>query len=190
MTDINLSCNCSQVKAIVHDVSPGSGNRLTCYCDDCQSFAKQLNRADDVLDEYGGTDIYQVTPSQIEITHGIDNIRCLRLTSKGLYRWYAGCCNTPIGNTVSGKMPFVGLIHNFIVQDELLDSKIGPVLGPVFEKFATKPLPPLRSGQKSQWIMLLRMLGKILQWKIQGKERPNPFFNSDNKPVCEPKIVD
>ena len=34
----------------------------------------------------------------------------LRLTPKGLFRWYASCCNTPVGNTLTPAIPFVGIV--------------------------------------------------------------------------------
>ncbi len=38
----------------------------------------------------------------------------MRLTPMGLLRWYAGCCNTPIGNMVSARVPFIGIVHMFM----------------------------------------------------------------------------
>ena len=75
-------------------------NRVICYCDDCQAFAHQLGRAD-LLDSNGGTDIVQVAPASPHIRQGQDKIAALRLSPKGLYRWHARCCNTPVGNTLS-----------------------------------------------------------------------------------------
>lgn len=38
-----------------------------------------------------------------------ENLACLRLTDKGLLRWYSTCCQTPIGNTSANwKISFVG----------------------------------------------------------------------------------
>ena len=73
-----------------------------------------LQKQDVTLDAAGGTRIYQLPPANVQITGGQENLACLRLKEKGLIRWYAKCCNTPIGNTVSKSMPFIGLIHTFI----------------------------------------------------------------------------
>lgn len=89
-------------------------------CDDCQSYAYQMDRADDILDPSGGTELYQTTLSNITITQGAEHLGCLRLSPKGLMRWYAGCCDTPIANTLPRhKVPFAGVVHSFFDRDAL-----------------------------------------------------------------------
>ena len=104
-----LRCRCGEVRAVVTNPSPRTVNRVICYCDDCQAYAHRLGRAD-LLDSHGGTDIVQVAPASLAFVQGQDKIAGLRLSPKGLYRWYARCCNTPVGNTVSPAIPFVGLV--------------------------------------------------------------------------------
>jgi len=72
-------------------------NRCVCYCRDCQAFAHFLGKVDAILDERGGSEIIQVLPRNLTFTQGIELLACMRLTEKGLLRWYAACCNTPIG---------------------------------------------------------------------------------------------
>src|SRR5579864_1705295 len=103
-----LQCRCGEVRGIVADASPRTANRAVCYCDDCQAFAHRLGRAD-LLDAQGGTDIVQLAPASLAFVQGQNRIRGLRLTPKGLYRWYASCCNTPVGNTLTPAAPFVGI---------------------------------------------------------------------------------
>ena len=38
-------------------------------------------------------------PKFMTMTQGADRLTFLRMTEKGPLRWYASCCNTPIGNT-------------------------------------------------------------------------------------------
>ena len=92
MADLALSCQCGKVRGAARDVSPSLGNRVICYCESCQQFPTKLGKADDVLDEYGGTDIYQVPAGHLQIESGAEHLRCFRHTADGLYRWYAGCC--------------------------------------------------------------------------------------------------
>jgi hypothetical protein len=40
----------------------------------------------------------------------VERIVGLRLTPNGLYRWYASCCKTPLGNTLGPAIPFVGIV--------------------------------------------------------------------------------
>ena len=190
MADLKLSCRCGKVQGIAHNASPTYGNRCVCYCKDCQAFARELNCADDALNEYGGTDILQMPPRDIEITQGMEFVTCLRLSGKGLYRWYAGCCNTPVGNTVGGKFPLVGLVRGFIARDQDVDGIIGPPVGAVFTESASKPLPASYLGPKSQWGIMLRISRKLLRWKLTGKAQPSPFFDRQGNPVADPVIVD
>jgi hypothetical protein len=100
-SDVPLRCRCRHVRGVAIDVSPSSGFRFVCYCEDCQAFARFLGRAD-VLDWAGGTDIFQMPPGRVKLTSGMDAMRCLRLSPKSrVLRWYADCCRTPIGNTAA-----------------------------------------------------------------------------------------
>lgn len=185
--DLKLSCNCKKVTGVIHDVKPGTGNRVVCYCADCRAFARALERDGDTLDPYGGTDIFQVAPSRIEISGGKEYISCLRLTEKGLYRWYTSCCNTPLGNTGKPGMPLVGLIHTFMSPNQDIESIIGPIEGQVFARKASKKLPVEMKGPKSEFRVVMKMLGKLAAWKLTGKSLPNPFFDSSGKPLAEPR---
>src|ERR1700757_5235893 len=98
-TPAELRCRCGQVRGFVADASPDAVNRVVCYCEDCQAFAHQLGRAD-LLDAQGGSDIVQVAPASLTFIKGQNRIAGLRLTPKGLFRWHATCCNTPVGNTL------------------------------------------------------------------------------------------
>ena len=78
------------------DASPKTGTRVVCYCDDCQAFAKFLERPD-VLDAKGGTDIFQMASWRLRITQGAEELRCMHLVEKGMTRFYTACCRTPVG---------------------------------------------------------------------------------------------
>ena len=83
MTNLSLKCKCGAVEGEISHVSPKVGNHVVCYCNDCQAFANHLSADDDILDPWGGTEVYQTAPWHISIHKGIENIRCLRLTPKG-----------------------------------------------------------------------------------------------------------
>ena len=93
---VELRCRCGEVVGRVENAAPQKVNRVVCYCDDCQAFAHHLDRAD-LLDSHGGTDIVQVAPASLAFHQGTERIVGLRFTPKGLYRWYASCCRTPLG---------------------------------------------------------------------------------------------
>src|SRR5262249_2209217 len=108
ITQADFQCRCGEVRGRLASASPGTVNRVICYCDDSQALAHLLGRAD-LLDVRGGSDIVQVAPASITFEQGQHRIAGLRLTPKGLFRWYARCCNTPVGNTISPAIPFVGI---------------------------------------------------------------------------------
>ncbi|MEP7245903.1 MAG: DUF6151 family protein, partial [Gammaproteobacteria bacterium] len=122
-----LQCRCGTVKGAVEN--PRGAHRVICYCKDCQAFAHFLGRADDVLDERGGSDIVQVLPRNITFTQGIEALACMRLTQKGLVRWYTSCCKTPVGNTLATpKVSFIGLVHSCLDNPgKPLDEAFGPI---------------------------------------------------------------
>lgn len=189
MVNIKLKCSCGAVEGKALGISPNTGSRLVCYCDDCQAFARYLGREKEILDQYGGTDIFQLPPSRIEISKGKEQLRCMRLAPKGMYRWYTDCCKTPIGNTVSGGMPFVGMIHNFMDNAKSRDTDLGPVLGHVQAKFAKGTLPPDRNHSGVPLGIILRFLRKILVAKLRGQGQPSPFFDSKGVPVSIPMVL-
>lgn len=190
MTDIPLKCNCGEVSGIARNVTPHNGIRAMCYCDDCQGFANYLHRGDDILDQNGGTDIFQMTPSQLEFHEGADQLRCVRLKKKGLYRWYTGCCNTPIGNTVGAGFAFIGVIHSIMDDDGVRDQNLGPIRTFVMGNYAKGELPEERYNKGFPISSTLRVFWKLLLWRLQGKHKPSPFFTDDGKAVVKPFVVD
>ena len=144
---VPLRCDCGAVAGEI-TVSPGAGNHCVCFCDDCQAFAAALGR-EDVLDAWGGTDIYQTAPARLRITQGQDELRALRLNPKGLVRWYTACCKTPVGNMMATpRSPFVGVISRFIALDaEARDKAVGPVTSHVMGSLRQRRLPAPRPPQ-------------------------------------------
>ncbi|HVY63408.1 MAG TPA: DUF6151 family protein [Gammaproteobacteria bacterium] len=175
--DVPLQCRCGTVRAVAHGVTPQIGNRCVCYCDDCQAFIRFLGRTADVLDANGGTDVFQLSPARIEFTAGRERVACMRLTPKGLARWYASCCNTPIGNTMAAAgLPFVGLVCAF--APEPARDAFGPIRTRVFRKFATGDRAALPPDTQPQWRMLLRVLRLMLGWRLRGDHKRSPFFDA------------
>lgn len=173
------------------EVAPETGNRVVCYCDDCHAFACYLGR-NDILDVHGGTDIFQLTPAQVRITHGLDQLRVLRLTPTGLLRWYAGCCKTPIANTpTSARVPFVSLIHAFM--DHAGDGRPrDAVLGPIIATGLARTAPDRPPADAALGVPLrvvlrnIRMIG--LAW-LAGKQQPSPFFDARRVVAREPTVL-
>jgi hypothetical protein len=179
------------VRGVASEVSPSNGFRFVCYCKDCQAFARFLERPD-VLDSAGGTDIFQMPPGRVKLTMGTDALRCLRLSDRGVLRWYADCCRTPIANTAGAGFPMVGMIHSFVDHEadgRSRDEILGLPLCRIYERSAVRPLlsdaPPPPSLR-----VLVRRAVKMLGWWVQGLARPNPFFDGrKNAPRCVPRVL-
>lgn len=189
MTTISLKCHCGEVKGSATDISPESGIRVICCCSDCQAFAHYLNGKAKALDEFGGTDIFQVSQSQVRLKRGSDKVQCLRLTTNGLLRWYTSCCNTPVGNTINAKLPFVGLIHTFI-NEKQLDSALGEVRSAIQIQHAIGAPEYPRQHKKFPLMLTAQIARKMALWKMRGMQSPSVFFGADGKPVVKPIIVD
>jgi hypothetical protein len=154
---------------------------VVCYCDDCQAFAHWLRRAD-VLDDKGGSDIVQVAPAALSFQRGQDRIACVRLGEKGLYRFYASCCHTPLGNTVGPAIPFVGIVSAaFGQQGEALDRCFGPVPGAIKGEYAVGGPPPGSRGIRPG--LMLRAIALVLGWRLRGRAWPHPFFARSGEPL-------
>ena len=185
-----LACRCGHVRGIAQDVAPDGGFRFTCYCKDCQAFARLLERPD-VLDAAGGTDIFHMPAGRVKLGAGSDAVRCLQF-SRTVFRWYADCCGTPIANTAGPNFPVVGLIHSFMLVDsdgQNLDEVLGARLCRIFEHSAVAPLPPNAPPPRS-FGLLIRRLPTLLGWWLRGLGRPHPFFDPHTgSPLAIPRVV-
>jgi hypothetical protein len=188
MSEVNLKCACGAVKGKTSAVSSRIGTRITCCCDDCQAFSQFLGQEGNVLDQYGGTDIFQIPVSYLTISKGKSEIACVRLSPKGMHRWYAKCCNTPIGNTFGAGGPFIGVIHSFMDKSEMSEVDLGKSRGHILTKFAKTPVPENLKG--SSLSINFRVVAKILSWKLKGLNKPSEFFNNNREPICQPQILD
>ena len=185
MMDVEVSCKCGNVRGVIRDAAPSNANRVICYCDDCQAFAHHIGRAD-LLDEHGGSDIVQFAPAALSFDRGAENIAGVRLGPKGLYRYYASCCKTPLGNTMTPSIPFIGIVHEALRAP--LDEAFGPVRARLLPQFA-KGTPP-SSGQSVNLPFMARTLRLILGWKLRGRARPHPFFKGrTNEPIVPLPIL-
>lgn len=188
MSDLALSCKCGAVTGIAEHVTRRSSNRLVCYCSDCQAFANRLGTSDRVLNEHGGTEIFQVAPTRVKVLQGQDQIACLKLSEKGPFRWYAKCCNTPIGNTMKPEVPFIGLISAFVDMEAAdKDSRIGPALCHCQTQYASESWPSDKKRTGFPVGFTIRMMAFIMGWKMRGLGKENPFFTSVGDPIAVPK---
>ncbi|MBD2325725.1 hypothetical protein H6G21_02435 [Alkalinema sp. FACHB-956] len=160
-----------------------------CYCADCQAFARFLKREHEILDEMGGTNIIQTLPANITFTEGIENLTCMRLTDTGMLRWYAACCNTPIGNTLATpNLSFIGVIHTCLSLDQTsLQNVFGPIRMYVNTESAIGETKPKSAGVLSG---TLRVMGMMLKARCDGRYKQTPFFVMESStPIVVPKVL-
>jgi hypothetical protein len=121
-----IQCKCGKVRGYVSHAE--KADRVVCYCKDCQAFAHFLG-ANGILDEKGGTEVIQTLPRDLNFTEGTEALACMRLTPKGLLRWYTSCCKTPIGITPPNfRISYLGLVHKCLESGgNPLEDSFGPV---------------------------------------------------------------
>jgi hypothetical protein len=182
--DIELSCACGKVRGLIENADPKKASIATCYCTDCQAFSEALGKADTALNDKGGTTVYQTLPSRLRLTSGKDFLRVMRVTRKQAYRWYAGCCDTPLVFTgPTPAVPILGInVRNFRKGAEVAYPPfsgaffVDEAWGEVHEKKASFP--------KLASVALARAIGA----KLRGEKGPHPLFGPDGEHP-EPKLL-
>ena len=183
---IAMSCRCGQVRGEV-DIDRAY-TRATCYCNDCQAYARFLGTPG-ITDAHGGSDIVPLTPAGVRFEAGLEQVACMALSEKGILRWHAACCRTPLGNTArDAKVPYVGMSTMcFAATQDAVDAAVGPrnriVLnaGSATGKVRSTPLPFVGGG--------LRILANILVRRLRG-EGAAPFFDaSTRQPIRTPQVL-
>lgn len=180
--EVELQCRCGQVAGRLKGATPATVNRVICYCADCQAFAHHLGRAD-WLDAQGGSDIVQVAPSALSFHRGSERIAAVRLSPKGLYRWYASCCKTPVGNTVGPAIPFVGMVVQVFGDASRADELFGTPRAAIYGQYAIGGPPP--GSTKLPVALMVRCVGLVLGWRLRGRTWPHPFFDRASR---QPKL--
>lgn len=188
-----IRCDCGHIQGRA-DLRSHHARRAVCYCHDCRMFAHFLERAGSILDDYGGTEVVQMSQGRLRIETGRERIACMRLTSKGLLRWYAACCNTPIGNIPPNRhLPYLGLVHacvDFAATGHTPESLLGRVdcrvhaHDPDMRRIHVDAHPGIPPGA------LIGVASRVLGWRLRGDHRHSPFFDpASGTPIAGPRIL-
>lgn len=179
-----IQCKCGSVRGQLD--SKGTNNRVVCYCTDCRAFANFLGRPNEMLDAHGGTEIVQVAQARLTLLQGKEHLAAVRLSEKGLIRWYAACCKTPIGNTMlNPKVPFIGLIHSSLDRSRM-DADFGKSVANVNTNAATGNPKPKPNGFLGS---ILRFLWIVLSTRITGQYRKSELFDESGAPIARPTVL-
>ena len=185
--DFPVRCRCGRLEGRL--TLPERAARAVCYCRDCQAFARFLGDPGRILDDLGGTDIVATSPRFLRIVRGNDQLRCMSLGERGLFRWYTACCRTPIGNTPRDpKVSYVGLVRSCLAGSPgELDAAFGPAKAAVNTASASGKVkaaawPTLRA--------MLKIARNLAGARLTGKYRINPFFTpGTSQPVVAPQVL-
>jgi hypothetical protein len=183
----SIRCHCGKLKGKLNHNQ--AVNRCVCYCADCQAFARFLKREHEILDEMGGTSIIQTLPANVSFTEGVEHLSCMRLTANGMLRWYAACCNSPVGNTLpTPNLSFIGLLHTCLDSDQTpLDEAFGSIRMYVNTQSAIGEKKPKSTGVLPG---TLRLLGMMLRARLDGSYKQMPFFSMESgTPIVVPKVL-
>lgn len=182
-----LRCECGTLRGHVSHTE--SVCRGICYCKDCQAYAHFLGKPGEILDDMGGSDVIATLPQHVTFTQGIEVLTCMSLSSRGMLRWYASCCNTPIGNTARDfKVSHVGLLHNCLQDSSTsLDNAFGPVRMKVGMKSA-KGAP--KGMAVSTTVAILGFMARLIRTRLNGGYKITPFFDPETgAPRVSPKVL-
>lgn len=184
--DLVFSCDCGKLTGELRQVGPQEGDRYICYCSDCRDLIRLLGKDDTALDKWGGTDLYQTRCAKMRITSGKEHLCAVHMTEKLTTRWYAGCCNTPLFNTLSnGKLPFITTIL-YACDSERRDAVLGPVKGHLFTEEATGEVGNV--PKPSTFTMMWRVLTRALRDRLSGDFRRTALFDAKTlEPVAAPR---
>lgn len=182
---IALRCRCGKLRGQVDGKRVAA--RAVCYCKDCQAFGRFLGTP--VLDPLGGTEVAATLPAAVRFDAGLEHLACMSLGPQGLYRWYAGCCRTPIGNTPRDpRTSYLGLVRACLdAPDAELDRQLGLLRCRVETRSAaglvkTSPL-------STAWAVC-RIGTMLLKARLGGAYRDNPFFRAGtSEPLKPPQVL-
>jgi len=183
-----ISCQCGTVQGQVENITPSSSNHLTCHCKYCSGFAVHLGKAERLVDDSGASDLLQVAPWSLRFISGQDNIRALRFSEKGPLRWYASCCDTPLGITLARRFPpFCALVvQNLGFQN----GGPPPVIFNAFCEHVAEKARCSRGGRLPALRIAARLAKQAVKGGISLKWRDNPFLDlRGGQAMAEVKIL-
>jgi hypothetical protein len=167
-----VRCRCGTVQG--HVVPSSGATHAICYCRDCQAYARFIG-TEQVADENGGTVVVASLPRHVALTAGLDSLACVSLSPRGLLRWYARCCDTPIANTPRNpKVPYVGVVHNCLeTGGRSIEQTFGPLRAVANAASARKPVA---SRSIATGVAVLGLVSRAIVDRLGGAYKRNPFF--------------
>ncbi len=179
-----FSCDCGEVKVLLSPSAIQTSTRAICYCQSCRGAELHFRKENPNFTREGGVDILLTTPDRIEI-EGADKLKIMRISEKGIFRWYAACCNSPMVNTLS--KPNIAFAAVIVPRDKIFPS--GHELGqPLHVRTKSHP-----QGQDLPYKdQIMRETFRVLRLMIAGffRHEQNPFLKNGTKtPIANPELL-
>ena len=168
-----FDCDCGEVSGYIDARPPHGATHAACYCADC---LRAENAMGQPYPGGRGVALVQTRPDRVHFLKGADRLGILRLSPKGLFRWYATCCGVPLFNTPPRKgVPFASLHAARVPSPE----DLGRVRA------------HLNAGEKTSgiWRAMPPVILRTLAARLSGGWKRTPFFDEDGEPVAKPKVL-
>ena len=180
-------CDCGSLKGRLE--TRRSAGRARCYCRDCQAYARYLGREQALLDGNGGTEIIACVPGGVQFTVGVDRLACVSLGERGLLRWHAQCCRTPIGNTPRDRRSAHVSIARACLPagDAAMVRAFGPARIALNVRSARGPVDatPIATARAVPGIVR-----NVVSARLARRVADNPFFTRDDGlPISTPRVL-
>ena len=174
--DTAFSCSCGCLQGRITAAGVKRATHVVCYCQDCRAAQLYFGQPDPAP---GPVEILQMLPEEIVFENGAEHLAVMRLSPKGMLRWYANCCNAPLATTSrSLKFPFAGFIVNRIPDP----SGLGPV--------TTRGFVPTANGKQSHEKLgpaVYGLVTRLAKSRLSGSWKNTPFFDPETaEPVAAP----
>jgi hypothetical protein len=179
-----IQCQCGALQGELSE--PHRAIRGVCYCKDCRAYSNHLGKLN-VHDELGGADFVATQSRYVTFSRGIENLACISLSPKGSLRWYAKCCNTPIGATARDwKLPYIGLVHSCLEPGPGAYERAFPDVKMRVNAGSAHAKPPSMGFDNA--IALMTLIPRILMGRVNASYRTTPFF-TEGVPVTDVKVL-
>ncbi|MBF9044644.1 hypothetical protein HKCCE4037_14970 [Rhodobacterales bacterium HKCCE4037] len=180
-TPVEFACDCGKLRGELDAKTLKAATRVVCHCDDCRAFHVAVGRPDPGAAD--GVDILQLAPAGMRLTQGVEHLAALRLSPKGLVRWYASCCDTPLAATMPNNVvPFAGLLTGRLTSTE----RLGRVQAHGFLRNARGEVRHQNIGR-----LVRGMLSRTVAAYVSGRAKQTPFRDPESGDfIVEPMLVD
>ncbi|KUP91254.1 DUF6151 family protein [Tritonibacter horizontis] len=176
---LTFACQCGSLAGHISRGAERHCSRILCHCADCRAVELYHSCPDPAG---SGVDLLQLSPDMLHIDQGAEHLRLLQLSPRGMFRWFAGCCGTPLFNTPrSPKLPFVAVRSALFATPD----RLGRIIAQAF--IPRRGKPPAHKGAAR---MTYRLMTRMVPARLSGRWRQTPLFDiATGAPVVAPQVL-